>query len=536
MVAGLLTVQRTQHRALGAYYTPHNAADYLAAWALRGGGERVLEPSFGNGAFIKAVRGVAARKGYGDPYVVGVELSPTAYAAALASEGLRPDEPIRSDFLTVPPRPLDALIGNPPFVRLRHLPASQKNAAMKAGAAALRQSLDPAGSVWVPFVVHAARFLRPGGRLALVVPLDATYVRYARPLWCHLAETFGSLTVIRVRERIFADILQDVVLLLADERGGSCSDVEFLAYDTMADLLSASPCVSEKLAISDIVEGARPFTRALLPVSVAQLLAERVDPQSVRASSQVKFNIGYVAGDKTFFHPTADVVRRYSLPPESLRPTVTSARRLAGGGLHTARLRSEHHSVLFAPGSAVLRPGERKYVAHGEKTGVASKYKCRIRNDWFVVPGVKTPDVLLTVFSDRPVLLVNDGRFTASNSLLCGYLRPGAAAATFASSWYTPLTLLSIELVVHSLGGGVLVSVPNEADAIRVAPLRRPAPARLRKVDAALQAGDVAGAYHLGGQALRKGLDLTTAEVELLNEGREALSRWRLPAASPGPW
>ena len=34
--------------------------------------------------------------------------------------------------------------------------------------------------------------------------------------------------------------------------------------------------------------------------------------------------------------------------------------------------------------------------------------------------------------------------------------------------WYNSLTLLSIELNVHSLGGGVLVLIPGETDRIEV--------------------------------------------------------------------
>ena len=42
------------------------------------------------------------------------------------------------------------------------------------------------------------------------------------------------------------------------------------------------------------------------------------------------------------------------------------------------------------------------------------------------------------------------------------------AGSRLVSSWYSPLTLLSAELEVHSLGGGVMVAVPREADAIRI--------------------------------------------------------------------
>jgi adenine-specific DNA-methyltransferase len=522
------TGPRTRQRSLGAYYTPRSAADHLAAWAIRTGREQVLEPSMGDGAFIFAVREAGRLRGE-LPHITGVELSTETYAATMSSDN-RADEGIRSDFLRVRPRPVDAVIGNPPFVRLRHLSTQERDAALQAGRSALGCELDPSGSVWLPFVAHAARFLKPGGRLALVLPLEATYVRYARPLWTYLAARFGTVRVIRVRQRIFSDIMQDVVLLQADDFGGTCSDVEFAGYATVADLLTDTPLVRDKIAISEIVAGARPFTRALLPPGAAELLSERVEPFAQPALERLKFNIGYVAGDKTFFHPTAAEVQRYGLSEESLRPTVASARRLAGGGLTTSGLSPEHQDRLFLP-VGDLSDDEMRYVQHGEKAGVAAKYKCRIREPWYSVPGVKTPDLILTVFSDRPALLINDAGYAASNSLLCGYLRAGQSAAAFAAAWYTPLTLLSIELVVHSLGGGVLILVPKEADAVRMAPIRQPAEARLKKVDAALRARDPLGAYKLGEQALRKSLGLSIAEVQCISDARHALSAWRQPAS-----
>src|SRR5207247_475023 len=105
-----------------------------------------------------------------------------------------------------------------------------------------------------------------------------------------------------------------------------------------------------------------------------------------------------------------------------------------------------------------LTVGEQRFIKMGEKNGVSARYKCRVRDPWFVVPGIKVPDVVLTVFSERPVLLVNDGNYFASNSLLCGYCR-NVTREAIAACWYTSLTLLQCELEVHALGGGVMIMV-----------------------------------------------------------------------------
>ena len=140
------------------------------------------------------------------------------------------------------------------------------------------------------------------------------------------------------------------------------------------------------------------------------------------------------------------------------------------------------------------------------------------------------PDLLVPVFADRPLLLVNDGGYTASNSLLCGYLKAGTAEA-IAAAWYTSLTLLQVELHVHSLGGGVMVFVPKEAGAIRL-PTAMTDGDHLQVVDQRLREGNVDGAYEAGDDAvLCHRLGLTSQEVDLIQEGVESLRYWR--AAPP---
>lgn len=535
-----------ERRALGAYYTPGDAAGVLARWALRSGDERVLEPSFGDGSFLRAVRGAAAVRA-GTPEVFGVELCGAVFARTLATGLLGPDRAHHGDFLAVAPFGVDAVIGNPPFVRIRHLPASQRQAALAAAAAVLPGGMDHSGSVWMPFVLHASRFLRPGGRLALVLPYEVTHVRYARPLWAFLGRSFAAVRVGRVFSRLFPELLQDVVLLFADGFGGRTDRIGYDIYRTVDDLArgvartstvyTAEP--SSWLPIDDLVAGARGFVDALLPRDLQALLRGPLATVTAPASRQAEFRIGYVAGDKSFFHPGPEVVRRYRIPAASLRPTLTSTRALRGAGLHTSGVASVER--LFLPGGA-LTDGEQEYLCCGRQLGVPDRYKCRIRTPWYRVPGVRTPDVVVSVFSSVPLLMLNDGVLTASNSLLCGQLAAGVDPAGLAGAWYTPLTLLECELKVHSLGGGVLVLIPGEVNKLRLLvpdALRRsngatqPAGHRLDEVDRRLRSSSTVDAYLVGAEPLRRAAELSRAELDLIAAGHETLVRWRTRRPTP---
>lgn len=513
---------RTTERATGRYFTPNLAAEFMARWAVRTPEDTVLEPSVGDGQFATAVQRYAASRGWPEILLHACELDPRTAEQAVKTGAINPTYLHVGDFLAFQdPVKVNAVIGNPPYVRIRELEARLRSSALHASREAMGVEMDSAGSAWMPFVAKATTLLQPGGRLAFVLPLDFTYVRYARPLWKFLASRFGHLTVLRSQERLFPDILQNVLILLADEHGGSTESIDFIARDSIKALLESTSQMSVKIPVTDIVEGKRTFQSALLPSLTLETLA-LLHSHSTPAANRMKFGIGYVSGNKSFFHPTYEEQRRFHLPTQSLVPTVESSRQLSGAGLGTSSLFPAAH--LWLPGEN-LTAAELHYVRHGESLGVDMAYKCRIRTPWYRVPGVRTPDVILTTFSDRPRLHLNDAKWAVSNSVLGGYIRSGEDPQSILSSWYSPLTLLSIELEIHSLGGGVLVAVPREADKVQILNHAAITPINLTTLDLALRSNDTQAAYSAGEQSIIK---LAGKEgLDSLYEGADVLTRWR---------
>lgn len=518
-------------RSLGAFYTPDSSASFLANWALRTHGDTVLEPSFGDGSFLRALRITAEARQLSAVKIFGCELAGEPFARAVTGGLLDPTSGFLSDFLALAPFQVDAVIGNPPYVRLRALPLEQRGTAMSASQEVLARPMDPSGSLWMPFVLHATRFLRKGGRLGLVLPFELTHVRYGRSLWDFLARRFRSLRIIRVHERIFPELLQEVVLLFADDFGASTEQVEFEAYEHVTDLLVGRPSHQAKVSIEAVVKGHRRFNLALLPGQLVELLEGKLSKAVVPARDIVRFNIGYVSADKRFFHPSPEQVDEFALPPTSLLPTFISSRSLRGCGLWSSRAPDRSTSRLFLPPveASALQPQERRYIEMGVQLRVPDRYKCRNRHPWYVVPDVRRPDVLVSVFSENPILLVNDGQFTASNSFLCGHVF-GTTPTALAAQWYTSLTLLGTELEVHSLGGGVMVLVPREAGNVKLTnpSLLQDRACDLAAIDKNLRRGDTLSAYTIGDEAtLRRGLGLSEDEIDLIWRGVAALRHWR---------
>jgi adenine-specific DNA-methyltransferase len=156
-------------KARGAYYTPTEVAQFLASWAVRSPSASVLEPSAGDGVFIRAAYEVFARLGQVSGHVVGIEIDGPTVDALLE---MAPDTAtiIQSDFFAVDGGGFDAVIGNPPFVRYQHFTGANRDLALRRAAEA-GVALPELSSSWAPFVVYAAHMLTPSGRLAMVVPL-----------------------------------------------------------------------------------------------------------------------------------------------------------------------------------------------------------------------------------------------------------------------------------------------------------------------------------------------------------------------------
>jgi hypothetical protein len=520
--------ERDPRRRLGAFYTPRITARVMADWALRSPSDRLLEPSFGDGSFLDAFAEVAGARCWRGVEVAGVEVDERPFEEAIGRGLIAREDAIRDDFLAVEPFPVDAVVGNPPFVRLRHLPPRQRSHALALAGAALGVRMQSIGSLWMPFVLHATRFLRPGGRLALVLPFELTYVRYARPLWQYLGATFGWLSVLRCRDRLFPETLQEAVVLLADEKGRRTSSVELRAFESVRHLRAGEPAVTASVSIERVVDGDRAFLEGLLTPALQGLLHGKAGDLTQPADELVDFRIGYVAGDKAFFHPDAATCSAHGLRDASLVPAVTSTRKLNGAGLHTSGLDRDRHELLFLPASSeALSPEDEAYVALGERRGVHRRYKCRARHPWFVVPQVEFPDVILSVFCELPLLMLNDGGFASSNSLLCGFMRAARSRRAFAASWYTSLTALQCELQVHSLGGGVLVLVPREARNVRMVTPVEPPAGHLERLDRLLKQRRFDDAYRSGDDPVLRACGVSSGEIALIEEGAATLHHWR---------
>ena len=495
-------------RLTGSYYTSQRIADYMAAWALRDRSDTLLEPAFGDGVFLDAAFNRFSALGNDTPTVIGVELQPAVFSkyadsAPTSFAGCCKDFMECSEKIAV-----SAVVGNPPYVSLRNLKEEDRARAIDRMADYKIKMLS-SGSLWMPFTIHASNMLAPNGRMAFVLPFEITYVKYSYPLWTYLGNNFGAVKIIRIHEDFFPDVDVETVLLLADQ-------------------LSRR----NKIKLSDIIHRKKPFAFSMLSEKQRNMIEMlRRKKTIIPLIDLCKFNIGYICADKNYFHPNKETCRRYKIPSASLLPCISSGKEISGGtGIGAIAGPDKQLNNLFVPGN--LTAADKRYIRYGVETGVHLRYKCRQRKPWYITPGIEIPDLILTVFGDAPKLVVNDGKYVVSNSLLAGHIKSDITAEQLVCMWYNSLTLLSIELNVHSLGGGVLVLIPGETDRIEVvnAISQEEAGSVFKELDDCIKERGLQAAYQLGDElVLSKIYQLSTEEIQQIRNAVSTLRYWRLP-------
>ena len=524
-------------KALGAYYTDAQVADFLVRWAIRGAGDTVLDPAFGGGVFLRSAC-KRLRQLDGDPaaQVHGVEIDAAVHsriAEKLADEfGVDAGNLRQGDFFTGTAALVDVVVGNPPFIRYQRFTGDlRKRALAKAGKHGI--PLSGLSSSWLPFLLHSISQLRPDGRLAMVIPVELTHAGYARPALEILSRCFGAVTILTFRKKLFPDLSEDTLLLLAERKGEKSARFRWrdLAHaGELAELAGAPLTGTRSLDAQLLAKGEERIIEQFISKKVRELYRElRASKLASRLGEQASIGIGYVTGANDFFHLSPELARSWRIPPRFLRPAVRRGRSLAGARFTEADWRralggGETGYLLLVRPSDAVPEAVAKYLAHGTAEGVDQAYKCRVRTPWYSVPHVHQPDAFLSYMSgSAPHLVANHARAVAPNSLLGLRMRPESplSADGVAGLWHTSLTRLSTELAGHPLGGGMLKLEPAEAESVLIAipgTTRKLASLALALDPILREKGEAAAAEYSDEAVLRRELGLAKSDCTLLRE------------------
>jgi hypothetical protein len=446
----------------GAYFTPEPLAEALACWAVRDDDDRLLDPSCGDGRFIAS-----------HPNSVGIEQDPISATTAierapwaLVHEG---------DFFqwaVATSERFECCAGNPPFIRYQHFKGAARDRALALCRTngALFTGLT---SSWAPFLVAAASLLKPGGRMAFVVPAEIGHAPYAAPLLEYLVANFAIVHVIAIREKLFPQLSEDCWLLYTEGFGKSTAEFRFSALDRF-QWSARPPSQYLRVPVSEWRDRwnmrLRPFLLPARTRDAYQTIAEKAEGATL--GTFAKIGIGYVSGDNGFFHLRPSDAKRWEIPDRFLQPTVRNGRTLPKGRI-TARTVQDWKAADQQMLLLRLKPGDvlpvsvKRYLDTEAGRIAREGYKCRNRAPWYAVPDVQVPDFVLTYMSGlTPQLVSNGAGVTCTNTVHSVRIRDAELAKKLLPSWGSPAVQLSCELEGHPLGGGMLKLEVREASRV----------------------------------------------------------------------
>lgn len=531
----------------GGYYTPHDLAVFLAQWILEVNPKHVLEPSCGDGVFLRALREAGAKSNL---LVKGIELDAREATKARRTArdvGLKNVEVTTADFLgwaldnsTFDIPMFDAVLGNPPFIRYQYLPAPFQQRAEQIFDD-LQLPFTKHTNAWVPFILASMKLLKPGGRLAMVVPSEIVHVLHAQSLRSYLGKECKRIVVVDPEALWFSDTLQGAVLLMTQKRSEPSERMDGLGIYQVKNKEFLSEAPSRVFASPRTINGktvAGKWTRALLDQETLNLVNELEEHQEVyRFSDVADVDVGIVTGANKFFLVTNDTVRKNGL--EKWAYPMFGRSEHCPGIIYDTNQHTVNAAVglstnfLWFPDEKPLRNQKvREYIEAGEAQDLHKRYKCRIREPWFAVPSVYSTEVgMLKRSNNLPRLILNEIRAYTTDTAYRIHTKNKLAPERLVSFFFNSITALSAELEGRHYGGGVLELVPSEIEKLML-PLPKKGNIDIKKLDKLIRTEPIQDALAVNSSVVLGNLGLSKTKQDVLMGGWSSLRNRRQRVSS----
>lgn len=515
----------------GGYYTPSIIADFVCKWAIDSSTKTILEPSCGDGNFVvSAIQrllalGTPPTELYGKIKAVELIEAEANKAHNRASElGSNSDTILHSDFFSfaeeiAPNQKFDVVVGNPPFIRYQNFPEEHRE---KANRMMQKLGLNPnrLTNIWVPFLVISASLLSKSGKLGMVIPAELFQVKYAAEIRIFLANYFDRITIVTFKKLVFADIQQEVVLLLCEKKTAGNHGIRVLELENLSELKAFQTADFQNIPVKSLDHSTEKWTKYFLTQKEIDLLREiRTNERILPASNYLDVDVGFVTGRNDFFMLSGADVEKWGLQ-SFVKKVISRTPQLKGIGFTKQDFENQSLTTsklfLFLPPDVdfeFLPEPCKKYVDFGEQNGFETGYKCRIRKRWYITPSLWTPQgFALRQVNEFPKLVINGADVSSTDTIHRVRFRESVNPERVAISFLNSLTFAFSETCGRSYGGGVLTFEPSEIEELPL-PVLKSNSVDFSKIDSLLREKEIGKALDIVDQQLlikEYGLDKET--------------------------
>ena len=430
---------------------------------------RVLEPSSGDGAFVRGFQPYVVRREITNPHLTCIELMESeAVSCREALKNCRLDgNVIHSSFFPWMDNnnfAFDAVVGNPPFVRYQFVPENDRLLAEWL-LRARGKELQGVSNLWIPFVLLSLDLLREGGAFALVLPSELLSTISGGQVRAELIRRFHSLQVDLFPRDAFPDILQDV-LVLSGVRANQPQPRRPVVF-------SEHTPAGVREWQHEVNDNGESWTRYLLTAEEQDAFSAASSLLGFYALKEVAaIGVAIVTGANDFFAVDEATLEKFDLH-QWARPLLARTADCLG----IVFTEADHCSVRHQGKKSWLldfsatrpdpmqfeKPAE--YLKLGTLQRLPERYKCRIRFPWYRVPQIQHGTLMMAKRAHQHHrLLYNEPGVVTTDTIYRGEMKPRfqGRESELVSGFHNSATLLSAEIEGRSYGGGVLELVPSE--------------------------------------------------------------------------
>ncbi len=524
----------SEEKLRGGFYTPNPIAAFILKWAFNGNENMdILEPSCGDGVFLGEIK----KGGYHYNSVTAIELDEIE-AKKARNIGLPGTKVLNFDFhgfCKNTEKRFDLIVGNPPYIRYQYFDKQQQQYASEIFSRA-NLKYSKLTNAWVSFVVGSSLLLKEQGKIGFVLPAEILQVSYAQALREFLSHFYNKINIVSFEKLVFPDIQQEVVLLLCEKNNTQTHLIEHMELRNAEEL--------QKLEVSRLKSPQKKidfksnkWTFYFLDQKEIDFLESLQEQNRIpKLGEYATVEVGITTGSNPFFTVPLSTVKFYGLekyakPLVGRSVQVPSAIFTKEDWLRNRQMEARTHLLTF-PKMENLNSsnGAKNYIAWGEKQKINEGYKCKIRDEWQIVPSLRISEALFIRRNNLyPKLIINEAKAYTTDTMHRVTVKQNAEIKALTASYYNSLSLSFSEICGRSHGGGVLELMPNEVEEILL-PYHPNNADLLYKIDKMIRSKkNITEILELTNQKiLKENFGFGNAEIELANSIWSKLSKRRL--------
>ncbi len=447
----------------GSYYTPKYLAEFISKRLLNHFKNRtrlsILEPSVGDGAFLESITNYRNQS----VHITALDINSNELIKAEKKWTQRGDF-INKDFLEYSSLcKFTAVIGNPPYVKKNRLSLKQIELCKNIHS---NENLSEVSvkNIWTTFLVKANTLLVKNGILAFILPSELLQVKFAEEIREYLKKEFERIEIFTFNDLLFECKGQDTIVLFAYKKAKNKGE-----YFT--NISSRESLKQNQFKLNNnnlLVESKVKWTHHFLTSDELTFIDNlKKELKTVNHYSDSK--PGIVTAANKFFIIDKQTEKKYNLSRHT-KPIIQKGLFVNGSvvfndsDIQSLEDASRPTKLLQLNNGDRLSKKVREYLAIGEREEIPDRYKCKIRNNWYVIPNISVkPDAFFFKRSHLyPKLLKNNSNALVTDSAYKIEMRNGYDLNSFIYSFYNTLTLVLSEIEGRYYGGGVLELIPSE--------------------------------------------------------------------------